>query len=61
MPQAFESVNHVGERKLQKNCTESSTEYDESCGGLKNLSQVSAFEQQSGNDAGDCEEDSNKA
>ena len=61
VPQAFEGGQHGGERKLQQHRPHGAAKDDHGRGWLQNLGQIPAFEQQSGDDAGEGQNDSANA
>ena len=61
VPQAGECSQHRGQRKLEQHRAHGAAKDDQCGGGLQNLAQVAAFDEQSGHDAGDGQEDSANA
>ena len=59
--QAAKCGEHGGERKLQQHRAQRAAKYDQSRGGLQNLAQVSAFNQQTCHDSGDGQQNSANA
>ncbi len=56
--QAAECGHHRGERKLEQHRAQGAAKDDQGRGGLQDLAQVAAFDQQPGNNAGNGQEDS---
>ncbi len=54
--QAAECGDHGGQRELQQHRAHGAAKDDQGRGGLQDLAQVAAFDQQSGDDAGDGQE-----